>query len=117
MTISIVLLSSIVFALMGFINAVFAKKFDDISIVPTFRADAAYLPRRRVLLDLAVAGVLAEASRWRIRFSTWSTPSATASSVTIRYQHRVAYVMLVGFVIILFTACLYLLNRGIGIRE
>ena len=35
-TISIVLLSSIVFALAGFINAVFAKKFDDISIVPTF---------------------------------------------------------------------------------
>ena len=35
-TISIVLLSSIVFSLAGFINAVFAKKFDDISIVPTF---------------------------------------------------------------------------------
>mgnify|MGYP001555696348 FL=1 len=34
--ISIVLLSSIVFSLAGFINAVFAKKFDDISIVPTF---------------------------------------------------------------------------------
>ncbi|MEM9333750.1 MAG: ABC transporter permease, partial [Pseudomonadota bacterium] len=33
---SMVLLSSIVFALMGFINAIFAKKFDDISIVPTF---------------------------------------------------------------------------------
>ncbi len=35
-TISIVLLSSVVFALAGFINAVFAKKFDDISIIPTF---------------------------------------------------------------------------------
>ena len=35
-TITIVLLSSTVFALAGFINAVFAKKFDDISIVPTF---------------------------------------------------------------------------------
>ncbi len=34
--ISVVLLSSIVFSLAGFINAVFAKKFDDISIVPTF---------------------------------------------------------------------------------
>jgi len=32
-TVSIVLLSSAVFALAGFINAVFAKKFDDISIV------------------------------------------------------------------------------------
>ncbi len=35
-TISMVFLSSIVFALAGFVNAVFAKKFDDISIVPTF---------------------------------------------------------------------------------
>ena len=35
-TISIVFLSSVVFALAGFINAVFARKFDDISIVPTF---------------------------------------------------------------------------------
>jgi ABC-2 type transport system permease protein len=35
-TISIVFLSSVVFALAGFINAVFAQKFDDISIVPTF---------------------------------------------------------------------------------
>ena len=32
-TISVVLLSSIVFSLAGFINAVFAKKFDDISIM------------------------------------------------------------------------------------
>jgi len=35
-TISIVILTSIVFSLMGFINAVFANSFDDISIVPTF---------------------------------------------------------------------------------
>jgi ABC-2 type transport system permease protein len=31
-----VILTAIVFSLGGFINAVFAKKFDDISIVPTF---------------------------------------------------------------------------------
>ncbi len=35
-TVSIVLLTSVVFALAGFINAVFANSFDDISIVPTF---------------------------------------------------------------------------------
>lgn len=35
-TVSIVILTSIVFSLMGFINAVFANSFDDISIVPTF---------------------------------------------------------------------------------
>ena len=35
-TIGIVFLTSVVFALAGFFNAVFAKTFDDISIVPTF---------------------------------------------------------------------------------
>lgn len=35
-TISMVFLTAIVFALGGFINAIFAGKFDDIAIVPTF---------------------------------------------------------------------------------
>lgn len=35
-TIAIVFLTSVVFALGGFINAVFANSFDDISIIPTF---------------------------------------------------------------------------------
>jgi ABC-2 type transport system permease protein len=35
-TLSVVILTAIVFALGGFINAVFAKKFDDVTIVPTF---------------------------------------------------------------------------------
>ncbi len=35
-TIGIVLLTSILFSLLGFINAVYAESFDDISIVPTF---------------------------------------------------------------------------------
>lgn len=35
-TVSIVLLTSLLFSLAGFINAVFAQSFDDISIIPTF---------------------------------------------------------------------------------
>ena len=35
-TVAIVFMTSVVFALAGFFNAVFAKTFDDISIVPTF---------------------------------------------------------------------------------
>lgn len=34
--IAVVLLTSILFSLGGFINAIFARKFDDISIIPTF---------------------------------------------------------------------------------
>lgn len=35
-TVSVVLLAAIVFALGGLINAIFSQKFDDISIIPTF---------------------------------------------------------------------------------
>ena len=35
-TISMVLLTAMVFSLTGFINAIFAESFDDISIIPTF---------------------------------------------------------------------------------
>lgn len=35
-TVLVILMSSVVFSLGGFINAVFANKFDDIAIVPTF---------------------------------------------------------------------------------
>lgn len=35
-TIAIVLLTAVVFSLAGFINAIFANSFDDISIIPTF---------------------------------------------------------------------------------
>ena len=36
LTITVLLLTSVLFALMGFINAVFADSFDDISVIPTF---------------------------------------------------------------------------------
>ncbi len=115
-TISIVLLSSIVFALMGFINAVFAKKFDDISIVPTF-----------VLTPLTYLGGVFYSISLLPEF--WQKVSMANPILYMVNAFRygilgvsdisisVAYVMLVGFVIILFSACLYLLNRGIGIRE
>ena len=115
-TISIVLLSSIVFALMGFINAVFAKKFDDISIVPTF-----------VLTPLTYLGGVFYSISLLPEF--WQNVSKANPILYMVNAFRygilgvsdisisVAYVMLVGFVIILFSACLYLLNRGIGIRE
>ena len=35
-TLSVVVLTSVVFSLGGLINAIFARKFDDISIIPTF---------------------------------------------------------------------------------
>jgi ABC-2 type transport system permease protein len=115
-TISIVILSSIVFALAGFINAIFAKKFDDISIVPTF-----------VLTPLTyLGGVLHSISLLPEPWQTLSKANPILYMVNaFRYgilgrsdidiSH--AYLMLFVFIVLLFTICVTLMNRGVGIRE
>ena len=115
-TISIVVLSSTVFALAGFINAVFAKKFDDISIVPTF-----------VLTPLTYLGGVFYSISLLPEF--WQKVSLANPIIymvnAFRYgilgtsDIRIAYAyLIVGlFVVGLFTASMVLLNRGVGIRE
>jgi ABC-2 type transport system permease protein len=114
--ISVVLLSSVVFSLAGFINAVFAKKFDDISIVPTF-----------VLTPLTYLGGVFYSISMLPEF--WQNVSKAnpilymvnafrygilgTSDISIGY----AYTILLGFVVLLFSACLFLMKRGVGIRE
>lgn len=115
-TMSIVLLSSIVFSLMGFINAVFAKKFDDISIVPTF-----------VLTPLTyLGGVFYSISLLPEFWQSVSRANPILYMVNaFRYgilgtsdiSINVAYAILVVFIVALFGACMFLLNRGVGIRE
>jgi ABC-2 type transport system permease protein len=115
-TISIVLLASIVFSLAGFINAVFAKKFDDISIVPTF-----------VLTPLTYLGGVFYSISLLPEF--WQKVSLANPILYMVNAFRygilgtsdisigTAYAILVGFVVLLFIACLQLMNRGTGIRE
>jgi|TARA_B110000444_G_scaffold43292_1_gene39180 ABC-2 type transport system permease protein len=114
--VSVVLLSSIVFSLAGFINAVFAKKFDDISIVPTF-----------VLTPLTYLGGVFYSISMLPEF--WQGVSKAnpilymvnafrygilgTSDISITY----AYAILVGFVILLFSASFFLMKKGVGIRE
>ncbi len=114
--ISIVLLSSIVFSLAGFINAVFAKKFDDISIVPTF-----------VLTPLTyLGGVFYSISMlpefWQnvskanpILYMVNAFRYGILGTSDISIGH--AYAILFVFVAVLFTGCMYLMRHGIGIRE
>ncbi|MDH3612491.1 MAG: ABC transporter permease [Gammaproteobacteria bacterium] len=115
-TISIVLLSSVVFALAGFINAVYAKKFDDISIVPTF-----------VLTPLTyLGGVFYSISLLPDFWQKVSLANPILYMVNaFRYgilgtsdiDIGTAYAILLIFVIVLFTACQQLMHRGVGIRE
>jgi ABC-2 type transport system permease protein len=115
-TVSVVLLSSTVFSLAGLINAVFAKKFDDISIVPTF-----------VLTPLTYLGGVFYSISLLPEF--WQTVSKAnpilymvnafrygilgTSDISIGH----AYAILLVFVILLFGVCITLLDRGVGIRE
>ncbi len=115
-TLSMVLLASSVFALLGFVNAVFAKKFDDISIIPTFILtpltylggvfySITLLPEfwQKVSLGNPIL-YMVNAFRYGI---------LGVSDISIAY----AYLIVGFFVVGLFTLNLMLLNRGIGIRE
>ena len=115
-TFSMVLLSSIVFSLAGFINAVFARKFDDISIIPTF-----------VLTPLTyLGGVFYSISLlpevWQkvsllnpILYMVNAFRYGILGTSDIEIGH--AYLIVALFVIGLFSASMILMNRGIGMRE
>jgi ABC-2 type transport system permease protein len=115
-TISVVFLSSVVFALAGFINAVFARKFDDISIVPTF-----------VLTPLTyLGGVFYSISLLPEPWKTISLANPILYMVnafrfgilgTSDIDIGTAYALLIFFSVLLFTVCLQLMRRGVGIRE
>ncbi|MCH7980364.1 MAG: ABC transporter permease [Proteobacteria bacterium] len=115
-TVSIVVLSSIVFSLAGFINAIFAKKFDDISIVPTF-----------ILTPLIYLGGVFYSISLLPEF--WQTVSKANPVLYMVNAFRYgilgrsdidishAYIMLFVFMITLFMVAVTLMNRGVGIRE
>ncbi len=115
-TLSIVILSSTVFALAGFINAVFARKFDDISIVPTFVLtpltylggvfySISLLPEFWQKVSLANPIIyMVNAFRYGI---------LGIADINITY----AYLIVGLFVVGLFSVSLVLLNRGVGIKE
>ena len=114
--VSIVLLSSVVFSLAGFINAVFAKKFDDISIVPTFvLTPLTYLGGVFYSISLLPAFWQNVSKANPILYMVNAFRYGILGKSDISIGH--AYVILVVFVIVLFSACMILMKRGTGIRE
>jgi len=115
-TISIVLLSSIVFSLAGFINAVFAKKFDDISIVPTFvLTPLTYLGGVFYSISLLPEFWQSVSRANPILYMVNAFRYGILGSSDIDIRH--AYAILLVFVVLLFSVCVTLMNRGVGIRE
>jgi ABC-2 type transport system permease protein len=115
-TFSVVLLTAVVFALAGFINATFARKFDDIAIIPTF-----------VLTPLTYLGGVFYSISLLPEF--WQKVSMANPILYMVNGFRygilgrsdidigLAYVIIVGFIVALYSVALYLLKKGIGIRD
>lgn len=114
-TLSVVVLTAVVFALAGFINAIFARKFDDIAIVPTF-----------VLTPLTyLGGVFYSVSLlpdvwYRISLANPILYMVNAFRYGMLGQSDialwVAYALIGVFGVVLAAFSLWLLNRGTGLR-
>ena len=114
--VSAVLLTSMVFALGGFINALFAKNFDQISWFPTF-----------VLAPLTYLGGFFYSTKM---LPGWAQGVSAANPIlymvsAFRYGFlgttdvdlRLAYGIMAGAAVLMFTMAVMLLNRGTGIRD
>jgi len=116
LTLGVLVLTAILFSLMGFINAIFADTFDDISVVPTF-----------VLTPLIyLGGVFYSIS---ILPEIWQKVSLINPMLYVVNTFREgmlgisdidvtsALLMQLFFIIILTVSCLYLLKTGKGTRQ
>ncbi|MBT8136075.1 MAG: ABC transporter permease [Gammaproteobacteria bacterium] len=114
-TLATVILTSMVFSLAGFVNAIYAKNFDGISIIPTF-----------VLTPLTyLGGVFYSISLLPEFWQAVSRANPILYMVNaFRYgilgvsdiELATAFSIIIAFVIILFAFNLYLLRRGVGLR-
>ena len=114
-TVTVILLTSVVFSLAGFINAVYANSFDDISIVPTF-----------VLTPLIYLGGVFYSTQMLPPF--WQVVSALNPIFymvnTFRYgflgssdvDATWAFLILGAVAVSLYGGCIWLLRHGTGIR-
>ena len=112
----VVLMTSTLFALAGFINAVFANNFDDISIVPTF-----------ILTPLIYLGGVFYSMDLLSDF--WAGVSKLNPLVYVVNAFRygvlgvsdvslpVAFGMIGMFTVLAFSYCMHLLNSGKRLRE
>ncbi|RBP80235.1 ABC-2 type transport system permease protein [Shewanella putrefaciens] len=111
-----VFLTSVLFSLGGLINAVFAKSFDDISIIPTF-----------VLTPLTYLGGVFYSLSLLPPF--WQGVSALNPVVYMINVFRYGFLgfadisvslsiaIMIGFCVTLWTLAYYLVSRGIGLRS
>ena len=115
-TLSTVLLTAIVFALAGFVNAVYAKKFDDIALVPTFvLAPLTYLGGVFYSVDQLGSPwrQLSHANPILYMVNAFRYGLLGISDIPV----GIAYAVMLGFAVVLAAIGLALLDRGVGLRS
>jgi ABC-2 type transport system permease protein len=113
---SMILLTAILFSLAGFINGVFARTFDDISIIPTF-----------VLTPLTYLGGIFYSIRMLPEF--WQQMSLANPILYLINAFRygflgisdisllASYTISIGFIAALYGFSIYLMRKGYGIKS
>jgi ABC-2 type transport system permease protein len=114
--VSTVVLTSALFSLAGLINGVYAKSFDDISIIPTF-----------VLTPLTYLGGVFYSISMLPEF--WQHASRLNPVLYMVNAFRygflgvsdinigLSYIIIIGFIVALYSCAIYLLRVGYGIRR
>ena len=115
-TLTTVLLGATIFSLAGFVNAVYAKKFDDIAIVPTF-----------ILTPLTYLGGVFYSVKLLPGWAETATHLNPIFYMVNAFRYGllgvsdvrlwVAYALMLGFAAALTIVGLWLLRRGVGLRS
>ncbi len=115
-TISVVVLTAVLFSIGGFINAIYAKKFDDIAIVPTF-----------ILTPLTYLGGVFYSISLLPEFWQGASMANPILYMVNAFRYGIlgssdvhivfSYAMMLLFIIALGGFALYLLHRGTGLRS
>ena len=114
-TLIVFVLTSVLFALGGLINAIYAKTFDDITVIPTF-----------ILTPLTYLGGIFYSIKMLPEF--WQNVSLANPILYMINAFRygllgisdidltMAFVIIILFIAALFAFALHLLNKGVGIK-
>jgi len=116
LTVLVVMLTAMVFSLAGFINALYANTFDDISIIPTFvLTPLIYLGGVFYSIELLpTAGrLISSLNPVLYMVNTFRYGILGSSDVNVVW----AVFMLFMFSALLFGVALFLLRRGTGLRQ
>jgi ABC-2 type transport system permease protein len=114
-TFSIFILTSILFALAGFINAAYARSFDDITIIPTFvLTPLIYLGgvfySIKMLPDIWQTISLANPILYMVNAFHYGILGVSDIDVST------AFIIIIGFIVVLYYFALRLLRLGIGLK-